>query len=350
MSLCATKTSDNEEKTEYDKLTDKCKLLFSKTFLTRQSKYGSCSIGCSSGWYEPLKKLCCKLEALNLTYYPKYRVRVEAQQIKEKFGTLRFYHQVKVDPSVFKMLVIKTFGSLHSLMRDKIDFKYKDVVDVPAYVSHEIVELKKSQYLKEQSRYLNCSNVHCEERDGKYFKISDMDHYVQSHRVPTKHKIAHFLMMKCWRIVTSMTSGSFGERYDSKQYVISEMVDSLVEQYVKEAENECFNVCEKCGHQIGSDWSPRCEMLGWVQYLCDECAEESGNRYKKNGEIWQGSTIVQTAEDVKKASDKTDEALKRASRNEKIRNEKLEKEIAEAEKEEEENLKRKEETKDESKV
>ncbi len=52
---------------------------------------------CGSGWDEPLEKLSYKLEALNIQLYDRWKVRIVAVQIKEKFGTLRFYFDCLVD-------------------------------------------------------------------------------------------------------------------------------------------------------------------------------------------------------------------------------------------------------------
>lgn len=288
---------EDASKSRYEYLEEECKFLFSRSFLTKQDKSGSCSICCNRGWYGPLKKLCCKLEALNLTYYGKYRVRIEAQQVKEKYGTLRFYYQVGVDPSPFKMLISKMLLSIYTFMYDNIDFKYKDVTDTPAFVAHEVVELDKSRYIEEKLRNSNCSNVKCERRDGKYFKTSDINHYRSHHRAPTKHKIINCLMMLVQKASVAVNSRSvIGLKSTSKQHVIVEMLSSLAEQYVRDAEKECFNVCEMCGSQIGTDWSPRCETTGYIRYLCDSCAaEDSNTRYMKNGEMWCGKNRIQEA-------------------------------------------------------
>jgi len=52
---------------------------------------------CGPGWDDPLEKLSYKLEALNVQLYDRWKVRVVAAQIKEKFGTLRFYFDCLVD-------------------------------------------------------------------------------------------------------------------------------------------------------------------------------------------------------------------------------------------------------------
>ena len=52
---------------------------------------------CGPGWDGPLEKLSYKLEALNVQLFDRWKVRVIAAQVKEKFGTLRFYFDCLVD-------------------------------------------------------------------------------------------------------------------------------------------------------------------------------------------------------------------------------------------------------------
>ena len=57
----------------------------------------SAAWACGPGWDDPLEKLSYKLEALNLQLYYRWKVKVVAAQVKEKFGTLRFYFDCLVD-------------------------------------------------------------------------------------------------------------------------------------------------------------------------------------------------------------------------------------------------------------
>ena len=57
----------------------------------------SAAWACGPGWDDPLEKLSYKLEALNIQLYDRWMVKVVAAQVKEKFGTLRFYFDCLVD-------------------------------------------------------------------------------------------------------------------------------------------------------------------------------------------------------------------------------------------------------------
>ena len=52
---------------------------------------------CRPGWSDPLERLSYKLEALNIQLYDRWKVRIVAEQIKQKYGTLRFYYASLVD-------------------------------------------------------------------------------------------------------------------------------------------------------------------------------------------------------------------------------------------------------------
>ena len=52
-------------------------------------------IECPKGWYHILEQLCTILEFRNMEFTKNYGVAVVADQVKEKFGTLRFYYTVR---------------------------------------------------------------------------------------------------------------------------------------------------------------------------------------------------------------------------------------------------------------
>ena len=52
-------------------------------------------IECPKGWWHILDQLCTVLEFHNMEFVKNYGVAVVADQVKEKFGTLRFYYDVR---------------------------------------------------------------------------------------------------------------------------------------------------------------------------------------------------------------------------------------------------------------
>ena len=49
-------------------------------------------IECPIGWYHILEQLCTILEFYNMEFTKNYGIAIVADQVKEKFGTLRFYY------------------------------------------------------------------------------------------------------------------------------------------------------------------------------------------------------------------------------------------------------------------
>lgn len=54
---------------------------------------------CGKGWDDVLEKLSYRLEALNLLSRDRWGVRIVADQVKEKYATLRFYWHCETDNS-----------------------------------------------------------------------------------------------------------------------------------------------------------------------------------------------------------------------------------------------------------
>jgi hypothetical protein len=52
-------------------------------------------IECPIGWYHILEQLCTILEFYNIEFTKNHRIAIVADQVKEKFGTLRFYYTVR---------------------------------------------------------------------------------------------------------------------------------------------------------------------------------------------------------------------------------------------------------------
>ena len=52
-------------------------------------------IECPHGWYNILEQLCTVLEFHNMEFVKNYGIAIVADQVKEKFGTLRFYYTIR---------------------------------------------------------------------------------------------------------------------------------------------------------------------------------------------------------------------------------------------------------------
>ena len=52
-------------------------------------------IECPIGWFHIIEQLCTILEFYNMEFTKNYSIAIVADQVKEKFGTLRFYYTVR---------------------------------------------------------------------------------------------------------------------------------------------------------------------------------------------------------------------------------------------------------------
>lgn len=80
---------------DYEKeIIEKCSILYCMHDKPMTQTCMCWGFECNSGWFSIIDEMSSKLEALNLIYYPKYKVRIQADQLKEKFGHLTFYFSV----------------------------------------------------------------------------------------------------------------------------------------------------------------------------------------------------------------------------------------------------------------
>lgn len=172
------------------------------------------------------------------------------------------------------------------------------VVDCPSYVEHVEKELSKVEFIKEKYRTKNCDNATCIERDGKYFYVADYEQYRQTHQEPTRLKF--LCRFKNWCHVAANALEWREQKISSKQRMLLGYVNAMIEQFIREAEDEASRTCERCGQRIGEDWSPTCETSGWITRLCTCCAEKQNSEYYKNGELWLHDKLLKTAEELKK--------------------------------------------------
>lgn len=69
-------------------------ILFQHRKLSMQETCMCWGIECPKGWWHILDQLCTVLEFHNMEFKDKYGIAIVADQVKEKFGTLRFYYTV----------------------------------------------------------------------------------------------------------------------------------------------------------------------------------------------------------------------------------------------------------------
>ena len=246
--------SETEDKKEDypNRIMEQCKILYCQKDLPMTKTCMCWGWECGPGWHPALNVLSCKLEALNLLYYDKYKVRIQADQVKEKFGTLHFYYSVECDNYTERGLELKKLMDDFDEKKSNGYFGIQHIVDEKGY-SEEV------------------------DRDGKKCSVW---HPPQVRTVATEHVEEYESMKKA-------VDAAYGEmvekgRYEptDEQKVIMTFMEAEAERLVREAEEACYDACECCGRQIGTDYSPRCTTKGWIRYVCKECLEKDNARMK----------------------------------------------------------------------
>lgn len=272
---------DNSNSSIAKKTMEECKILYCMKDLPMSKTCICYGWECNKGWHHVLRKLSCELEALNLLVYDKWKVRIQADQVKEKFGTLRFYYSVVCDNYNKIGLEAKKLIDAFEQKKDNGYFGLKSVVDQKGYSSDEIGE------------------------DGKMISIW---HPPKCHVEVTLHKDEYVQMNKVAKDAHKRLVENGYDDITPEQNIMMEWLDSEADKRVRQAEKDCYDICEDCGCQIGTNWSPRCETTGWIKYICHHCAEKYENiEYMKNGELWSGKSRLKTKTEVqaeRKALDK----------------------------------------------
>lgn len=70
-------------------------ILFQERKKSMQETCMCWGIECPKGWWHILEQLCTVLEFHNMEFKDKCGVAIVADQVKEKFGTLRFYYTIR---------------------------------------------------------------------------------------------------------------------------------------------------------------------------------------------------------------------------------------------------------------
>ena len=272
------------------------------------------------GWMSPLRRACYELEALNIKYR-KHKIWVRTQQIKEKFGGLRFYTEIFTRPTGFVGFALSPVFFLRDRLL-KIDFGFERVDKTVDRVFY--TELTEEQYRdgndesgnkieknivrfeldknwsggfnpppKEDTEYL-VSNDGYSDKIPRY-AIAKAYTFKRFENRCTRHKFLYWVFLKLNGLIR-LTAGNFFETRE--QRVLAAAFGSEVDDIIARATEECGSRCQDCGITIGTEHSPRCATVGWVNYLCEGCAKIRGGEYEKGGKIFIEGKEVEEVEDV----------------------------------------------------
>ena len=180
---------------------------------------------CGEGWNEVLADLSYELEFMNRTEGRRFGMKVVADQVKEKFGTLRFYYSAVLARPWWTKAFSFPFSGLAKVLRKNVDFGYKKDGWKRIPTRHLLL-FSFVGFLEKAARFLDLSFLYDRIVDDPVFRM-------------------HF----------------------------ENRIDSLIAK----AERDCFDRCEICGTNIGGDgWERKCVTKGWIRYVCGKCAEKNG--------------------------------------------------------------------------
>lgn len=255
-------------------------------------------VECGEGWYEPINTMSARLEELNNIYYPRYGVRIQYDQIKEKFGELTVYWSVEIDPRGIRKWLSSPFKFVYNIIHRHVRFNYKHIEDRPGYHTEEWDEISKDVFdEKKHPDYVeNHYGWKFKEENGKYYRNSCVFHSAKWHTELQNHKILHWIMGSCYHIYASISSFEPSFRQES----VRDYLENRATTIVNEATNDAYEHCEHCGRQIGTRWNPRCQTTGWISYICEECAKKRPDRqYIKNHSLYINGECLKTPEEYK---------------------------------------------------
>lgn len=261
----------SRKENRYDIMMSSYPMLYAQRKLPMDETCMCWGIEAGIGWYEPLNKLSCKLERLN-AFYSKYNLNVQASQVKEKYGTLRFYYDIVVVQNRFTKTIISLCRKAIKFITKHIKFKFDEIVDQTACVREEWDEISKEDYdSKKTFNYIkNKFGWKFKEEDGKYYRNCQVNYPKVIHWEIKNHKFLYWFVTKLKSFKTFLNNPKITESLS----VIIEAFDSEVSELVTDCENECYKYCEKCGQMIGTSYSPRYVTKGWITYICKHCAED----------------------------------------------------------------------------
>ena len=243
---------------------------------------------CGDGWNPVIEQLSYEIEALNILYRP-YGIRCIANQVKEKYGTLRFYYGIEAVPNRFKLAISRALEFVSEYL-NKLNYKFKEVIVRPRYTEFVPTKIDKSENIDEvKASYANVSNVKIYQgENGDWWKMTTHEYYQTTKSVPTSKVL--IWKIKNWLKVLSYKFSEVST-VTNDQRVIMRAFDNKVDELIRIAEHKCYHTCEFCGGPIGLDEdSPRCETTdGWINYVCQKCKKQLADG-KYRDELNKGDT------------------------------------------------------------
>lgn len=247
---------------------------------------------CGNGWYEPLYELSRNLEKKNREIFAKYRLRIEAAQVKEKYGTLRFYFDIHRYGTplnyMYGSFLLKCADLMHRIFR----FKLRYVVDAKAYEQYEWVE-RSLDTIKAWNKEFDENSYDVKRykfEDGKWYEYTKIYHPGKGHNEPVR-----FAKLYDW-YTRLQRYGNLRLRDNDIEYpeTLMDEIYAFANDEVNHAEQECAKRCEECGAML-TDTSAAVTR-GWIKYVCESCASKMEVEYtKRDKKTYYKGTLVKNA-------------------------------------------------------
>lgn len=211
---------------------------------------------CGHGWDEPISSLSYSLEELNLRLR-KWHVAVKAEQVKEKFGGLRFYYSVSRLASPWRRAFARALRALFG----------RWVISWPPPPS----DPGRAEYV--YSRLA--------EGDGR--ACAYCDQYGNRYSFYARHAPDRRLSSVAGRWLSlAFSKASDPGPETAEQAVMTEYAALRAEELVDKAEAECGARCEECGREF-KHCGGKCVTEGWIRALCEDCVPAGAKYRDKDG-------------------------------------------------------------------
>lgn len=232
------------------------------------------------GWTQIVSDFCYECEMLNIQFYDKYRIRIHIDQIKEKFGTLRIYTSVVIDPNKY-IMKIKTFIDKIITKLNNKNYNLEQIVDIP---SHTKTIFKISKH----------KTGDCEKKINNYYvDTKNVFTFPQTHMIPRNNKFSYWCMKsleKISKLLYSVKSYSDISRLNVIRTYIETQVQNLTSKY----ERQSKDICEYCGKELNKDRKKRCTTIGWIKTICLDCAKSGDQHYMIGGKEYYKGQLIST--------------------------------------------------------
>lgn len=248
---------------------------------------------CGEGWYPTISRLSYRLEVLNILYR-RYNLRIVVDEVKEKFGTLRFYASVQPRIPLMYNFMERSICAVCEFIRKHVDFRLVSVTDRKDHMKMYVRCIDNDDHDRQKGSQGN--NVTAEriidgDNSTRQYVISTIRAGAERHKNPTRHKFL-YLLYRFFDQHASLLDFSFLMPNAKERNMLMLDLHNRIHGYIMEAERECYGVCEICGESFNEKTNPRCETVGYVRYVCEKCASKTGRKYIKGGKIFTDGECV----------------------------------------------------------